>query len=115
MNESPRSRSAESLSREDVQALILQMEKMEVQIQALARRVVAAERRQGRFTTFVRFMLELYDRNTARLHLLDGRSGKETVDEILRVKPARSLQHTQQRRRGPAPPAGIELESVEAR
>jgi len=114
MSDSPR-RSAESLSREDVQALILQMEKMEVQIQALARRVAAAERRQGRFTTFVRFMLELYDRNSARLHLLDGRSGKESVDEILRSKPARSLQHTQQRRRGAAPPAGIEIETVEAR
>src|SRR5687767_10579585 len=113
MNESPRSRTAETLSREDVQAMILQMEKMEVQIQALARRVAAAERRQGRFTTFVRFMLELYDRSSARLHLLDGRSGKESVEEILRGKPARTLQHAQQRRRAPSPPVGIEMESVE--
>lgn len=115
MSESPGSRGAESLRREDVQALILQMEKMEVQIQALARRVAAAERRQNTFTTFVRFVLELYDRCNARLHLIDGRSGKESVEEILRSKPARSLQHTQQRRRPPSPAAFPEKEPIETR
>jgi hypothetical protein len=115
MSDSPRSRGVESLSREDIQALILQMEKMEVQIQALGRRVAAAEKRQSTFTTFIRFMLELYDRNSARLHLLDGRSGKESVEEILRGKPGRALQHTQQRRRAPSPVVPPELEILEAR
>jgi hypothetical protein len=99
MSESPKTRVSAMLSHEDVQALVLQLEKMDVQINALAKRLVAVERRQETFAMFFRQMLELYDRNAARLHLLDGRSGKESVDEILKAKPTRTLRHKQQQRR----------------
>jgi hypothetical protein len=108
MSESPKSRVSAILSYEDVQALVLQLEKMDVQINSLAKRLVAVERRQETFAMFFRQMLELYDRNSARLHLLDGRSGKESVDEILKAKPARNLRHKQQQRRPKPKPTPME-------
>jgi hypothetical protein len=108
MSESPKTRASAMLSQEDVQALIMQLEKMDVQINALAKRLVAVERRQETFQMFFRQMLELYDRNAARLHLLDGRSGKETVDEILKAKPARTMRHKQQQRRQKPKQASME-------
>jgi hypothetical protein len=113
MSESLRKRSFESLSREEVQALVMQLEKMEAQIHALSKRTMALERRQKTFTMFFRFLLELYDRNAARLHLLDGRSGKEPVEEVLRSKPARTLRHKQQRRH--AHPLPMDLETADER
>jgi hypothetical protein len=108
MSESPKNRVSAMLSHEDLQALVLQLEKMDVQINALAKRLVAVERRQETFAMFFRQMLELYDRNAARLHLLDGRSGKESVDEILKAKPARTMRHKQQQRRQKPKTAPVE-------
>jgi hypothetical protein len=88
----------ENPTAEELEALILHLEKVEGQLETMNRRLGAMERRQERFAQFVRYMLDLYDRNAARLHLLDGRDGKESVEEILASKPARRLREKQRRR-----------------
>jgi hypothetical protein len=98
MSESRKMYFPESPTAEELEALILHLEKVEGQLEAMSRRLGSMERRQERFAQFVRYMLELYDRNAARLHLLDGRDGKESVEEILASKPLRRL-HDKQRRR----------------
>jgi hypothetical protein len=74
---------------EDLRGLLLHMEHLEEKVQTLTRRLAAVESRQNRFADFYRYMLLLYDRVNARLHLLDGLSGKEEVEEILKSKTER--------------------------
>ena len=65
------------------------IEVLEEKVQTLTRRLAAMESRQNRFADFIRYMLLLYDRANARLHLLDGLTGKEEVEEILAPKQER--------------------------
>jgi hypothetical protein len=74
---------------EDMRCLLLHMEHLEEKVQTLTRRLAAVESRQNRFADFYRYMLLLYDRVNARLHLLDGLTGKEEVEEILKSKTER--------------------------
>jgi hypothetical protein len=74
---------------EDVDRLLVHIEVLEEKVQTLTRRLAAVESRQNRFADFIRYMLLLYDRANARLHLLDGLTGKEEVDEILSSKQER--------------------------
>jgi hypothetical protein len=74
---------------DDVRCLVLHIEHLEEKVQTLTRRLAAVESRQNNFADFFRYMLLLYDRVNARLHLLDGLSGKEEVEEILNAKSER--------------------------
>jgi hypothetical protein len=74
---------------EDVDRLLVHIEVLEEKVQTLTRRLAAVESRQNRFTDFIRYILLLYDRANARLHLLDGLTGKEEVEEILAPKQER--------------------------
>jgi hypothetical protein len=68
---------------EDVDRLLVHIEHLEEKVQTLTRRLASVESRQNRFADFFRYLLVLYDRVNARLHLLDGLTGKEEVEEIL--------------------------------
>jgi hypothetical protein len=74
---------------EDVDRLLVHIEHLEEKVQSLTRRLAAVESRQNRFADFFRYLLMLYDRVNARLHLLDGLTGKEEVEEILGSNPER--------------------------
>jgi hypothetical protein len=89
MSERPGRTVGEILTPEDVRALLLHIEHLEEKVQTLMRRLAALESRTGRFSDFFRYILLLYDRVNARLHLLDGLSGKEEVEEILQSKQER--------------------------
>jgi hypothetical protein len=86
MNEKEETKVSVAVTPEDLRDLILHMEHLEEKVQTLTRRLAAVEGRASRFTDFFRYMLLLYDRVNARLHLLDGLTGKEEVEEILKSK-----------------------------
>ena len=86
MNERRETTVNATVTPEDLRDLILHIEHLEEKVQTLTRRLTAMEGRSNNFADFFRYILLLYDRVNARLHLLDGLSGKEEVEEILQSK-----------------------------
>src|SRR2546426_5818619 len=75
-----------TVTAEDLRGLILHVDHLEEKVQTLTRRLAAVESRAQRFADFFRYLLLLYDRVNARLHLLDGLTGKEEVEEVLKSR-----------------------------
>jgi hypothetical protein len=89
MSEQQRPTVGAELTPNEVRRLVLHVEHLQEKVQTLTRRLAAVESRQSNFSDFFRYILLLYDRVNARLHLLDGLTGKEEVEEILNSKSER--------------------------